>query len=384
MNGRERRLQLLIGRRQVDGQECDQQNPQGAVEHKGRAGIAEEQPDAEHDTGHGNRRCRKEAKRARAGDDAAGRDIGNHQREDGADRRGRGAQNDRVLQRELGRGQFGEHEDDIMKCKTGRRHKRGGIRRERGVEQREIRQEHRVQQHHQAERQCGPSPALHLDAARRAILAADDRKTAAAEDEFLRLQQQDGEQQQRHCGGRGQFEFGRILEQAPDLRRHGVETCRQRQDSGRTEQRHRLQEGNQRTRDEGRERQRNGDAPRRGPRLAAEDGGCILQLTRHVVERIGDQHKHEGKSVAGDHKDDPGERIDVEEMLAGILAGHEPIELVEQPTVRRRQQFPRHRAKERRRHERRRHQRADELSAGHVGARYQPADRRRDDAADGR
>src|SRR6185312_489078 len=46
-------------------------------------------------------------------------------------------------------------------------------------------------------------------------------------------------------GGR-QLELWRILEQAPDFRRHGVEAGRQRQDRGRTEQRHRLQERDQR------------------------------------------------------------------------------------------------------------------------------------------
>ena len=63
-------------------------------------------------------------------------------------------------------------------------------------------------------------------------------------------------------------------------------------------------------------------APRRGPGLAAEDGGSVLQLARHVVERIGHQHEHEGEGVAGDHEDDPGHRIDVEQMLVGIRAGH--------------------------------------------------------------
>jgi hypothetical protein len=45
------RIELPIGRRQRDGDEGDQQHPQGAVEHEGRLRVAQEQPDAEHDTG---------------------------------------------------------------------------------------------------------------------------------------------------------------------------------------------------------------------------------------------------------------------------------------------------------------------------------------------
>ena len=145
---------------------------------------------------------------------------------------------------------------------------------------------------------------LELDPARRAVFAADHRIAAAAENEFLRLQQQDGQQQQRQRGGGGEFELRRILEQAPDLGGHGVEAGRQRQDRRRAEQRHRLQERDQRAGDQRRQRQRNGDAPRRGPGLAAEDRGGVLEIARHAVERVGDQHEHKGKGVAGDDEDD--------------------------------------------------------------------------------
>ena len=64
MDGRERRLQLLIGRRQIDGEERQQQDPQRAVEHEGRPRVAQEQPDAEHDAGHGDRRGREKAEHA--------------------------------------------------------------------------------------------------------------------------------------------------------------------------------------------------------------------------------------------------------------------------------------------------------------------------------
>ena len=65
-------------------------------------------------------------------------------------------------------------------------------------------------------------------------------------------------------------------------------------------------------------------------------------------------------------------------------AGQGAIELVQQSAVRRGKQFPGDRAEKRRRHERGRHQRPDGLSARHVGARYQPADRGCDQAADHR
>jgi hypothetical protein len=42
MDGGECRLQLLIGRRQIDGEKRDQQYPQGAIEHERRPGIAQE------------------------------------------------------------------------------------------------------------------------------------------------------------------------------------------------------------------------------------------------------------------------------------------------------------------------------------------------------
>ena len=80
MDGGERRLQLLIGRRQVDGQERDQQDPQRAVQHERRPCVAEEQADAEHDPGNGNRRSGEKTGRARARDHAAGRDIGDDER----------------------------------------------------------------------------------------------------------------------------------------------------------------------------------------------------------------------------------------------------------------------------------------------------------------
>src|SRR6266446_5245234 len=58
----------------------------------------------------------------------------------------------------------------------------------------------------------------------------------------------------RRRGGGGKFELWRILEQAPDFRRHGVEAGGQRQDRRRAEQGHGLQKRDQCAGDEGRER----------------------------------------------------------------------------------------------------------------------------------
>ena len=65
-------------------------------------------------------------------------------------------------------------------------------------------------------------------------------------------------------------------------------------------------------------------------------------------------------------------------------AGDEAVELVEQAAVRRGQQLPGDGAEKRRRDERGGHQRADGAAQRHVGARDQPAHRRRHDAADDR
>src|ERR1700742_1248740 len=53
--------------------------------------------------------------------------------------------------------------------------------------------------------------------------------------------------------------------------------------------------------------------PAGSARAAAEDRGSVLQLARHGVERVRHQHEHERKRVAGDHEDDAGHRIDVEQ-----------------------------------------------------------------------
>ena len=66
MDGAERRLQLLIGRRQRDGDEGDQQDPQRAVQHERRPRVAQEQADAEHDAGNGDRRGGEKAEHAPA------------------------------------------------------------------------------------------------------------------------------------------------------------------------------------------------------------------------------------------------------------------------------------------------------------------------------
>ena len=91
IDGAERRLQLLVGGRQRDGDEGDEQDPQRAVEHEGRARVAEEQPDAEHDARHRDRRGRQECEHAPARDRLARREVGDHDRDHRADGRGQQA-----------------------------------------------------------------------------------------------------------------------------------------------------------------------------------------------------------------------------------------------------------------------------------------------------
>ena len=185
---------------------------------------------------------------------------------------------------------------------------------ERGVEQREIGQEHRAHQHDHGGRQHHPAPAAEPHDARLAVLAADHRIAAPAEHHVLGAQQDDGEHQERQRGGGGQLRLGRKLEQAPDLGGHGVEARRHRQDRRRAEQRHRLQERHQRARQHRRQRQRDGDAARGVPGLAAENGGGVLEIAGRAVERIGDQHEDIRERVAADDEDEPGEAVDIEQM----------------------------------------------------------------------
>ena len=168
---------------------------------------------------------------------------------------------------------------------------------------------------------------------------------------MLGAQQNDGQHQQRQRGRSGKLGFWRKLKQAPDLRRHGVEAGRQRQNRRRSEQSHRLQEGHQRARQQGRQNQWDGDPSRRVPAPAAQNRGCVLKLSRSSVERIRDQHKHVGKCVARDHENDARQRIDIEQML--VSAHPEPVtrELVREPAVGRSQKLPGDGAQKRRRHE---------------------------------
>jgi hypothetical protein len=79
------------------------------------------------------------------------------------------------------------------------------------------------------------------DDARLAVLAAEHRIGAPAEDHVLGAKQHHREDEQRQRRRGGELGLRRILEQAPDLGGHGVEAGRQRQDRGRAEQRHGLQ-----------------------------------------------------------------------------------------------------------------------------------------------
>ncbi len=110
-------------------------------------------------------------------------------------------------------------------------------------------------------------------------------------------------------------------------------------------------------------RERNGDAARRRPGAAAEDRGRILEIARDAVERIGDQHEHIGKGVAGNHEDQAGQRVDVEQVRIHLGAGERAPRLVDQPGIGRRQKLPRNGAEKRRGHERGRHQRPHHVAA---------------------
>src|SRR6266480_7538210 len=76
---------------------------------------------------------------------------------------------------------------------------------------------------------------------------------------------------------RRKFGLRGIVEQAPDFGGHGVEAGGDRQNRRRAEQRHRLQEGDDRAGKQRRQRQRNRDAPRRRPGASAENGGGVLE-----------------------------------------------------------------------------------------------------------
>ena len=167
MDGGERRLQLLIGRRQIDGQERDQQDPQRAVEHEGRPRVAQEQADAEHDAGNRDRRGGEEAEHARARDRLARRDIGDRPAP-GWCRWSRSRCPRITVFFSASWVDDNSVNTNTMLCsgERRRRHQRGRVRRERGVEQREIRQEHRIEQHHQAKRQRRPAPSAFISTRR--------------------------------------------------------------------------------------------------------------------------------------------------------------------------------------------------------------------------
>ena len=204
---------------------------------------------------------------------------------------------------------------------------------ERGVEQREIRQEHRTHQHQHGARKHDPAPATQAHNARFAVLAPDHRVAAPAEYHVLGAQENDGQHQQRQrCGG-GELRLWRKLEQAPDFRGHGMEARRHRQDCRRAEQRHRLQERNQRARQHRRQRQRDCDAPCCIPGFAAEDGRRVLKVARRAVKRIGDQHKHIRERVAADDKHQAGEAVDIEQMDVLLSTRNFAVKLIEQSAV---------------------------------------------------
>src|SRR6266849_3422146 len=57
------------------------------------------------------------------------------------------------------------------------------------------------------------------------------------------------------------------------------------------------------------------------------------KIAGHVIQRVGNEDEHKGERVAGDDKDDSGQRIDVEQMRVGLGPRQQAIKLVEQAAV---------------------------------------------------
>src|SRR4029453_2029983 len=192
------RLQLLVGGGQPGGDENDQQYPQRAVKHERRPRVAQEQAYPKHDAGNGDRRGREKAERAIAPDGAARGEIGNHQRQDGADG-GRGhAKHEGVLDGKLSGRQFEEYEMDVVQREIVERQERGGDAGERGIEQRAIGKKHRTNKDEKDQGKRRPFERAEPDPSRVALLSADHRIAAPAEDKMLGAQQRDGEHEQGH------------------------------------------------------------------------------------------------------------------------------------------------------------------------------------------
>ena len=253
----------------------------------------------------------------------------------------------------------------------------GQVVRQRHLEQGEIREQDR---HAQDEQDIGagqPFPGAELDAPRCPAFAAEHGVTAAAEDPLLAPEQEHRHDQQGHGAGRRHVEARRELEIAPDLGGEHVEAGRQGQDRRRAEHGEGLDDGDERAGEHGRQDHRQGDAPQRPARLAAENGGGFLEVGRHLVEGVGDQREHERERIAGDGEDQAGEGVDVEQRLRLVEPENPAVDVVEDAAVGRGKHRPGDGAEEGRRHEGGCDQAAHQALSRHVGSGDQPGERRR-------
>src|ERR1700687_6125045 len=104
----------------------------------------------------------------------------------------------------------------------------------------------------------------------------------------------------------------------------------ERRERARAEQRHGLQECDQRAGNERGKSERNGHSPRRGPGAPAEYGGSVFKVAGNATERVGEEHEHVRKRVARNDEDEPAKRVDVEEVLVLRGACDPTVDLVEE------------------------------------------------------
>jgi hypothetical protein len=110
----------------------------------------------------------------------------------------------------------------------------------------------------------------------------------------------------------------RELEERPDLGRHRLHAGGKGEDRGRAEKRHRLQERDQETGEEGGRDERQRDVHRRLQERRAKDRRCLFEIARNEVEAVGDEREHVGKGVERHHEHHP----QAEKMLMSGVASN--------------------------------------------------------------
>ncbi len=157
--------------------------------------------------------------------------------------------------------------------------------RERRVEQRAIRREHRAQHHGHAQNQRRPAPRTERDQPRFPGRTANHRETASAQDLALGARPRDGEynsgaqQRPRGSGTSADTETG-SRSWCDGVNRPGRAKIAGEQIMS-PACRNAIQGAGQQRR----QRQRDGDAPRRRQRAPAEDRRRVFQIARNAVQR---------------------------------------------------------------------------------------------------